>query len=385
MIIRMSNIHNFEYRLSIYLMYAFKILAKQYLRFIITAFGVALCLMLMLFLLAIYYGVSDASVRYVRESDADIWVLQRHAANLLRGTSLLTSKHGTIIREIEGVKSIAPILFFTATVNVPNNTASMHLVGYDPKTGKGGPPEIVEGDTLQNNDQIILDYAFAAKYKLKIGDKLPIRDDTLTVAGLSGGTNLFVIQFAFITLSEARRLLGISSILSCYQVLIVPGYDMASVAEKIRSASPDFAVFDRVTFLNNNIHEAETGVMPLLYVVALIGAIVLTALLSLILSVYVLEEQKDYAIMKALGAPAGFIPRIVIQQSLILANSGLIIAILLFDPMLSAVKKFSPTISAESSVLQILIVAAGLLVISLLSSILPLLRQRHIYPLEVFR
>ncbi len=366
-------------------MYALKTLAKQYLRFIITAFGIALCLMLMLFLLAIYYGVSDASVRYVRENDTDIWVLQRHAANLLRGTSLLTSKHGSILKEVEGVKSIAPILFFTATVNVPGNTASMHLVGYDPGTGKGGPPEIVEGDSLQSNDQIILDYAFAAKYKLEVGDKLPIRDDTLTVAGLSSGTNLFVIQFAFITLAEARRLLGISSILSCYQVMIMPGYELRSVAEKIRYASSDFAVFDRATFLSNNIHEAETGVMPLLYVVALIGAIVLTALLSLILSVYVLEQQKDYAIMKALGAPAGFISRIVIQQSLILAGSGMVIGILMFDPMLNAVKRFSPTISAESSVHQVIIVASGLLVISLLSPIMPLVRQRRIYPLEVFR
>jgi ABC-type antimicrobial peptide transport system permease subunit len=89
--------------------------------------------------------------------------------------------------------------------------------------------------------------------------------------------------------------------------------------------------------------------------------------------------------MKALGAPAGFIPRVIIQQSLILAISGMVIAIVLFGPMLNAVKKFSPTISAESSVRQILIVAGGVLVISLLSSILPLLRQRHIYPLEVFR
>jgi putative ABC transport system permease protein len=339
----------------------------------------------MLFLLAIYYGVSDASVRYVRESDADIWVLQRHAANLLRGTSLLTSNHGQMIQQVKGVKSIAPILFFTATVKVPNQTASMHLVGYDPQTGKGGPPEIVKGDSLKYDDQIILDNAFAAKYKLKIGDKLPIRDDTLTVAGLSDGTNLFVIQFAFITLKEARQLLGFPSILSCYQVILEPGSDPATVAENIRSTSRDFAVFDKVTFLNNNIHEAETGVMPLLYVVALIGAIVLTALLSLILSVYVLEQQKDYAIMKALGAPTRFVPGIIIQQSLMLAVSGLFIAIVLFNPMLNAVKRFSPTISAESSVKQVLIVAAGLLVISLLSSILPLVRQRRIYPLDVFR
>jgi putative ABC transport system permease protein len=366
-------------------MYAFKTLAKQYVRFIITAVGVALCLVLMLFLLAIYYGVSDASVRYVRESDADIWVLQRHAANLLRGTSLLSTRHGEMIKQVDGVKSIAPILFFTATVTVPNNTASMHLVGYDPSTGKGGPPEMVEGDTLSNDDQIVLDYSFAAKYHLKIGDKLPIRDDTLTVAGLCDGTNLFVIQFAFITLNKARKLLGFQSILSSYQVKIKTGYDPLTIAERIRNVTPDIAVYDRQTFLENNIHEAETGVMPLLYVVAMIGAIVLTAILSLILSVYVLEQQMDYAIMKAIGAPSGFIPRIVIQQALLLAGSGLFLAIVMFDPMLDAVKRFSPTISAESSLSQILIVAAGLLAISLLSTILPLMRQRRIYPLDVFR
>jgi putative ABC transport system permease protein len=366
-------------------MYALKTLAKQYVRFIITAIGIALCLMLMLFLLAIYYGVSDASVRYVRESDADIWVLQRHAANLLRGTSLLSGRHGEMIKQVAGVKSIAPLLFFTATVNVPDNTASMHLVGYDPATGKGGPPEIVAGDTLQNDSQIILDYTFAAKYKLKLGDKLPIRDDTLTVAGLCDGTNLFVIQFAFITLRKARELLGFQSILSCFQVMVDPGTDPLTVANDIRAVSPDIAVFDRITFLNNNIHEAESGVMPLLYVVAIIGAVVLTALLSLILSVYVLEQQKDYAIMKALGAPTGFIPGIVIQQALMLAASGLIIALLLFNPMLGAVKRFSPTISAESSANQVLIVACGLFMISLFSTVLPLLRQRRIYPLDVFR
>lgn len=366
-------------------MYALKTLAKQYVRFIITAIGIALCLMLMLFLLAIYYGVSDASVRYVRESDADIWVLQRHAANLLRGTSLLSVRHGEMIKQVKGVKSIAPLLFFTATVNVPDNTASMHLVGYDPATGKGGPPKMVAGDTLRNDDQIILDYTFAAKYRLKIGDKLPIRDDTLTVAGLCDGTNLFVIQFAFITLRKARELLGFPSILSCYQVMVESGSDPIAVSANIRAVSSDISVYDRVTFLNNNIHEAESGVMPLLYVVALIGAVVLTALLSLILSVYVLEQQKDYAIMKALGSPSGFIPGIVIQQALMLAASGLIIALLLFNPMLDAVKRFSPTISAESSANQILIVAGGLFIISLFSTILPLLRQRRIYPLDVFR
>lgn len=64
-------IHTFELIFNSSNLYALKTLLNQYLRFIITSLGISLCLILMLFLLAIYNGVSDASVRYVRESDAE--------------------------------------------------------------------------------------------------------------------------------------------------------------------------------------------------------------------------------------------------------------------------------------------------------------------------
>jgi len=366
-------------------MYAIKALLKQFSRFLLTAFGIALCLILMLFMLSIYLGVSESSVRYVRDSDADIWVLQRHAANLLRGTSILTSKHKYLVREIKGVKSLAPILFFTATLNVPNNTASVHLAGFDPLTGKGGPPFLLEGKNISHDNQIVLDHAFAAKYDIHIGDRIPLKDDTLIVCGLSGGTNMYVIQYAFISLKKAQQLLGFSGIYSCFQLTLETGADPVSVIREIRSSSEDLAVFDKKTFLNNNVHEAESGILPMLYVIAFIAAIVLTAILSLILSVYVLEQQKDYTIMKALGAPRGFIPLIILEQSLLLAGSGMLIACLLINPVLRLVEKFSPTMNGETSINLIFIVGCGLMIISFLSSIFPFIRQKNIYPLDAFR
>jgi ABC-type lipoprotein release transport system permease subunit len=204
---------------------------------------------------------------------------------------------------VEGVAFNAPILFFTAMLHMGDQEASVHLAGYDPQTGKGGPPEIIAGDTLQGDDQIILDGAFAAKYKIALGAKLVVKDDTLTVAGSVEVTNMFVIQFAFITLREAQQLIGFPGIISCYQVFLDPAANPEAVARDIRSLSRNIAVFEKSTFLDNNIREAKTGVLPMLSVIGVLGAIVLTALLSLILSVYVLEQQRDYAIMKALGAP----------------------------------------------------------------------------------
>jgi len=365
-------------------MYAFNILTEHLVRYILTALGIALCTLLMLFLVSIYKGVSYGSVEYVRASDADLWVLQEHATNILRSTSLMPATYGEDLGKIRGVKSVSPVFFILASVKLNKGDATLYLTGFDPDTGKGGPPSIIKGRNITGDSEIVIDKAFAAKYRISIGDKIVIRNDSLIVTGISGGTNMFVIQYAFISLDEAHKIIGFKNVVSCYQVHIFPGASTDSIKSEIYAGLKNIVVFDKVTFMENNIREMESGIIPLLFIVTLISAIVLTAILSLILSISVLEKRKDFAIMKALGSPGRFIPGLVIRISLILSLTGLVLALILFFPMTGIVEKISPEVSARTSVFQILIVSAGVIVISLISSILPNRRIRKIYPLEVF-
>jgi putative ABC transport system permease protein len=205
------------------------------------------------------------------------------------------------------------------------------------------------------------------------------------VVGLSTGTNMFVIQYAFVTLNRARLLAGMKEMVSAYLLRVKPGTDPAAVRTSIRRRLPDVAVYDRETFLANNGQEMKTGVLPLLYTVAIIGAVVLTAILSLILSVNVLERRKELAVMKALGAPAGFIPGIVLVQAFCLAGAGTALGTLVFFPVIRLVERLSPEITALAAPVHVVIVVAGAVAVSLLSSLVPIQRLRRIYPLEVFR
>jgi putative ABC transport system permease protein len=128
----------------------------------------------------------------------------------------------------------------------------------------------------------------------------------------------------------------------------------------------------------------ENGILPLFFIITLITAVVLTAILSLILSVSVLEKRKDFAIIKALGAPQGFITGLIMLQSLFLSVSGLVLGIILFFPMISLIGQITPEVANTTSVGQIVLVSAGVLLISVISSILPIRKIRKIYPLEVF-
>ncbi len=365
-------------------MYALKTLLNQYLRFIITAFGIALCVILMLFLLAVYRGAADGAVQYIRSSDADIWVMQNNATNILRNTSFISSGLGRALSGIEGVKSVSPVLFLLASVKTGEHPASIYLAGYDLQSVKGRPPGITRGRNIMKDDEIVLDNSFASKYRIRIGDKVVIKRDTLVVTGFSTGTNLFVLQYGFVTMKKAREMLGFPGYVSIYLIDTSDGAEISTIVKTIFDKTPGIAVYDNTTFLENNSYEMKSGVLPILFIVAFIGGIILTAILSLILSVYVLEQRQDYAIMKAIGSPSGFITWMVVKQALILSGSGMLLAFIMFFPLLKLVREISPEVIAQSSLLQVVFVAVCLIVISLVSSILPALKLKRIYPLEVF-
>jgi putative ABC transport system permease protein len=366
-------------------MYAVKTLFDQPFRYIITAFGIALCVVLMLFLLGIYNGVASGSVEYIRANDAEIWVLQKHATNILRSTSLLRSGTGSRLEEIDGVEAVSPVAFVMASVKLPSGNKTLYLTGFDPETGRGGPPEIYRGRTIREDDEIVLDRAFAEKNDIQVGESVIVKRDTLKVVGISRKTNMVVIQYAFVSLTETYRILGFSGIVSCFVVKLKPGQDPEKVSKAIHRILPDVAAYDRNTFLKNNIAEMETGILPLLYMIALIGSVVLTAILSLILSINVLERRKDFAVMKALGAPRAFIPGLVVVQSLVLSFTGVIAGIALFFPLIHILSGIAPEVTVLPASGHVVFVSAGVFAISLISSVFPIQKLRKIYPWEVFR
>jgi len=365
-------------------MYAIKFLRKQPLRLVFTIGGIALCVILMLFLFSVYGGVADGSVKYIRENKVDLWVLQRNATNILRGTSFLSTGHGSVLKSIEGVEVAAPVLFVLVTVKKEGKESTVYLTGYDPLTGPGGPPEIVAGRSVRSDDEIVLDRSFAAKFGYALGDDVLINDETLVVVGLSGGTNAFVIQYAFITLQKAREVIGFSGIVTCFLLRIHDSYDAATVAETIRDELPGLEVYTHDVFLRNNIREMEAGFLPLLYTIASIGAIVLTVILSMLLSINIIERRKDFAVIKTLGAPIRFLNNAIIIQACGISLAGCAAGLILFFPMVTVIEKLSPEVSTKTSVFQIITIVVVVIIIALISSWFSLRRLRRIYPLEAF-
>jgi putative ABC transport system permease protein len=350
-----------------------------------TMSGVSLSVLLMGFLLALYRGVEEGSVAYLRDTQADAWVLQEHTTNILRGFSLLTRAHGTLLTEQSAIGASAPVLFRLTAVETPRGTATLYLAGFDPAAAMGGPLRLVEGRNVRGNGEIVLDEAFARTWRLRVGDRMPIQGTSFQVVGLSDRTNMVVIQYAFATLADVQQLYGVSDLVSVYAVRRRPDISVDDLVRSLSGEIPGAQVMTNEVFVAQNLREMRSGFLPVLMVLAVVGIVALGAIVGLLLMLDVLERRTDLAVLKAIGAPSIFLPGFVVVEALVVMGVGLIIAGAAAIPLASAVRTLAPEVAAVISFADLMGLVVGLLAIALISTVVPLRRLRTIYPTEAFQ
>ena len=365
-------------------MYVLRVLAAHPFRLLLTLAGIALCILLVLFILGVYNGVATGSVEYVRRTPADFWVLQANTANIMRGTSILPASWCDTIMQDSRVASATPVLLFLASLHTGDGPATVLLTGFRPGE-PGGPPVIAEGRSVRRDDEIVLDRAFAAKHRIRIGDRVSVRGDSLEVVGMSGGTNAFVTQYAFVTLAFEQSTVELPGLASFFIVRVTDGADAGAVMHDLdRRFDGRLSLHAHAPFLENNIAEVEAGILPLFFAIALIGSVVLAIILSLILSVNILERRHDFAIMTLVGAPGRYLRGTVVAQALSLGLTAEVLALLLLQPLLALIESITPEVSAIVTAGHIVASCVAVVAISIASGLLAGGRVRRISTAEVF-
>lgn len=363
---------------------ALRFLLRQRLRTLLTLGAVLGCGLLMLLLLAVHRGAREGSVGYLRATPADLWVLQKNATNILRGTSVLEAGAAARLAALPGVARAQPLLLILSGVTLGDRPSTLFVAGYEAPGGLGGPPELAAGRGVEGDDEIVLDTAFAAKHGLTEGSLLRLQDQDLRVVGRSRGTNALVLQYAFVTRRRAETLLGVPGVATCLLVQLRPGVEAGAVAAAARAELPGAAVYGHAAFVEQNVREMESGVLPLLWAVAALGVGVLAIVLALLLSLGVLEHRRDFAVLQALGAPRSSLAGVVAGQALIVAGAGALVAAAAFPALVAAIERLAPEITLLSAPGHVLVMGAAVTGSGLLALLPVLTWMRRVHPLEAF-
>jgi putative ABC transport system permease protein len=358
---------------------------REKIRFSITAAGLGLTTMLMMFLLGVYEGVKRGGTGYVRDSRAAIWVCENNSTNLLRSSSFIPARLEEGFKTTNAVESVSGVLRTLVTTRIHGKPVTLFVFGFDPKESMGRPSRILGGTSEIRPGELIVDKAFAAKYKLGLGDSIVLKGRDFRIAGICTGTNAVVTQFVFATLEDTQKMLGFGGVVSFYLLSLRSGHPPESVIPMLKRDYPAYSFFSRKEFIQNNLDELKTGVLPIFWTVALLGEIVGAAIIALMLYGSILEKREDYALLKALGAPKKYLLGLIFRQSGIAAFSGFLAGValnaLLSPVLLALVPELSVAVTPES----VLIVLAASLLIAAAGSWAPARRLERIFPMEVFR
>jgi putative ABC transport system permease protein len=358
---------------------------KEKARFIITSGGVGVTVMLMLFLFGIYEGAKIGAMSYVINSPAEIWMCQNNSTNLLRSSSFFHSSIGNQLMQAKEVDQVGGLLRVLTTARIKEKLVTVFLFGFDPGSGLGAPPKMIRGTSKISRGEIILDMAFAAKNNLEVDALLMVQGYEFKVVGISEGTNMIAAQFAFTTLEDSQVLLGLSDIVSFYMLTTDGTKDVDALIESFSREFPSFAFFNRREFADNNLDEMTTGILPVLWTIAVFGSIIGIAVITLMLYGSVIERREDYALLKSIGASHKFLLLLVLKQSLIGALTGFAFGLMLdlvFAPVIVRVVPeilltFTWRAGASVFIASLFMGTAGALA--------PVQKLTRIYPAEVFR
>ena len=361
-----------------------RMLMRERSRTLITIAGTGTLLLLMLFLAGIYEGVKNGSTGFIRHSSAQIWACQKNSNNLLRSSSFLSNSTAEELAAVSGVKKVEAILRLLATAEIHNKNITAFIFGIPLESELSSPP-IVRGRPVPNLGEIILDQSIVKKYNLDLGDTIRLNGDPFILAGISRETNATVAQFSFITLTNAEQILGFESISSFFLISVDTTIHEKKVLDDLKQNYPELSFYSKEEFIANNLDEMKTGVLPILWTIALLGFITGSAIISLLLYASAQEHREDYALFKALGMSQSRIAFIVLRQALLISFGGYVVALcgyVVCSPILLA---FAPEISVDINREMCMVLLGISFLLGCIGSFLSVNKLSNVYPTEVFR
>jgi len=153
-------------------------------RFALTCLGVGLLLTIVMSMSGIYRGLVEEALVLIRAADADLWVVQRDTRGPFAEQSRLPEDVRYRIAIVPGVREASPFVFYTIQRQRQNKPLRLAVVGYDLRTGIGGPALIVAGRQIQQKRfEMVADQ----KLGLALGEPLRLGLHDYTVVGLTRG------------------------------------------------------------------------------------------------------------------------------------------------------------------------------------------------------
>ena len=351
--------------------------------------GVAIATLLLLFVIALYRGWNQELVGYIRETDADLWVVSSGSDSFFT-PSVMFSAVLPKMRATEGVASVQPLVGRPMKLRQPGPTIDgvgegwdTYVIGFNKEAG--GPIRVKKGSGTPKVGEIVIDDVLARTAGVKLGDTVQLGLRTLKVVGISGGGNLVLAQLSFVAKEESDILTGIDAIVNFALVKTKSGESPVAVGDRIETNVQGVTAYTSSQFADNSQKVLRRSILPILFVIVLMAVIVGTIVVGLTVYTAAVEKEREFGILKAIGVPGPGLLRVVFEQSLICGAIGFVVGVALTVLVANAAQMILPQVVTLFRWQDIMLVLAATALMSLVASLIPMQRVIRVDTLSVFK
>ncbi|MFQ6068526.1 MAG: ABC transporter permease [Candidatus Bathyarchaeia archaeon] len=343
--------------------------------------GVAAAVMLILFLAGVFEGFLVLYSSYIINSGADVWVASDGWRDFHSVSMLPRSLNDTIL-QVDGVKSVENIILLQSSAfKAGEKEIAAVLVGFNPDTGIGGPWKMHKGISRINSGEVIVDRYLAHKNDLKIGDEIEVSTEKFIIAGISEDTNFVMYQIIFMRIEDASQILNLREIVTFF---LVKANNPSEVADRISTQVPGVTAYTSEEYVERAFAFMESF-NPFFYIMIAAGFIVGISIIGITIYTLTMERQKEFGVLKAIGASNRQLYTIVLKQSLLIATLGFVVGTTLVAISSFIIPEFMPELVVFISPSMLFITFITSTLMGIASSYLPVRRIAKIDPAIVFK
>ena len=288
---------------------------------------------------AIFVGLMTRSFSFISDVGLpDIWVMDPKV-QFVDDVKPLQDTELYRVRGVSGVDWAMPLYKGLIKARLTNgNFQTCNVIGLDDATLIGGPPEMIEGrlEDLRRADSVIVDQ-YGANEKLgvkgpdgtlsplKVGDLLELNDHRAIVVGIAKTTRTFQSQpVVYTTYSRAKNMAPRErKLLSFILVKAKPSVALEKLTRNIESHT-GLAAYTQKGFLEltYNYYMKNTGIPINFGISVALGFLVGAAIAGQTFYSFTLENLRQFAVLKAMGAGNGTLLMMILLQASIVGIIG---------------------------------------------------------------
>jgi putative ABC transport system permease protein len=229
------------------------------------------------------------------------------------------------IEQVDGVAAVVPIVQNTvAATDAATGSRLVDGIPYDKYAAIAGLQIIQGREFVEGRDEMMVDTAWFARRKAKIGDKFSLYERDFEIVGTyepSAGGRIKI------PITTMQLQLGTEGKVSAFLVKVKPGFTPEQVGDNLFARFPDNQII-RTSELEELYMQGIPALSVFLDVVVGVAGVISALIILMTMYTTVTERTRQIGVLKSLGMSKAGIAFTIVKEALLISLAGVIFGVL---------------------------------------------------------